>query len=76
MLPGGKRSRLCRAVASPRALLLQPGARFFAIDRLDPAALELVMASVQGVACAAELSEVTRHSVFDQLAGWPAGLGG
>jgi hypothetical protein len=56
-------------IAAVFALLPQPTENFFAIDWLDAAALDVIIAGIEGAANVRQSCEVSGHGVLDEIVG-------
>src|SRR5260370_33133195 len=67
MLPGENYSRSFAAAAAGFALPAQSDERVFAVQRLDSAAFNVVIAAVEHLASLAQFRKISSHGVFYQF---------
>jgi hypothetical protein len=58
-------------IAAVFAILPEPTENFFAIDWLDAAALDVIIAGIKHVADLRQFGEISGHSIFDEIV-WSA----
>ena len=66
-LPGGARIRSCRAVALGVGLRFETGKGFFAVNRLHPAAFEVLIAAVERLPNLEYFVKISRHGVLNEV---------